>query len=305
VTEGESVPNTQMAITVLPRVADLVEAREPALAAEIRARVAALSAALPVAWTGTFFGRAYFGDGTLAYADTINLEAQVWALIGNTFAHPGDREALLAAVEAQLDDPSPTGATLLPGGQVWPAISCLLTWGYAQTDPERAFAHLARNTMAAHARAFPDVWYGIWSGPDGLDGASGDRPGQAWYSPATPMTDFPVMNNNQHAMPLLAALRVAGIDATAAGLRVAPHVPGDFALRTELVDLTVRGSVIEGRYRPLGAGTRALEIVAPAGRAVVAASVGGVSTAVPRGAASVTLTVPAGGAPFEVDLGEP
>ncbi|MCS6902442.1 MAG: hypothetical protein RMJ98_22535, partial [Myxococcales bacterium] len=39
VEKGESVPNTQMAIAILPRVADLIEPREPSLAAEIRQRV--------------------------------------------------------------------------------------------------------------------------------------------------------------------------------------------------------------------------------------------------------------------------
>jgi hypothetical protein len=304
VQKGESVPNTQMAIAVLPRVADLVEPRDPALAAEIRARVAALSAALPQAWTGSFFGRAYFGDDALAYATTINLEAQVWALIGGTFAKPEDRATLAEAVRAQLDEPSPAGATLLPAGQVWPAISGLLTWGYADGDGETAWKHLARNTMAAHAEAFPEVWYGIWSGPDGLFGPSGDRPGQTWFSQVTPMTDFPVLNNNQHAMPILAALRVAGIDATAAGIRVAPHVPGDFALQTALVDLSRRGSVIAGAYRPKGGGTRTVEVRAPSGTKVAAASVNGAPVAVTEGMPSVTLTVPATGgeARFQVDL---
>jgi hypothetical protein len=56
IAEGESVPNTQMAVATLPRVADLLEAREPELAAEIRGRVAELRAALAVTWTGRFFG---------------------------------------------------------------------------------------------------------------------------------------------------------------------------------------------------------------------------------------------------------
>ena len=32
----------------------------------------------------------------------------------------------------------------------------------------------------------------------------GGIPGRAWASALTPMTDFPVMNANAHAMPLLA-----------------------------------------------------------------------------------------------------
>ncbi len=299
---GESVPNTQMAVAVLPRVADLVEARDAALAAEIRARVAAMREALAPTWTGSFFGRAYFGDGNLAYADRINLESQVWALVGDTFAAPGDRERLVAAIRAELDDPSPAGATLVPGGQVWPAISGLLTWGYAQSDPELAWRHLVRNTMAAHAVAYPEVWYGIWTGPDGLNGP-GDRPGETWFSPVTPMTDFPAMNNNQHAMPLFAMLRVAGLEATARGLRVAPRVPGrSFTLRTALCDVAQRGATIRGTYRPTGASARVLSVAAPPGEIVVSASLDGVPVTVGPGATSIDLDLAAapGSAAFEV-----
>jgi hypothetical protein len=297
---GESVPNTQMAAAVLPRVADLVEPRDAALAAEIRSRVDALRAALPQTWTGSFFGRAYFGDDTLFHADQVDLESQVWALVGGTVASDADRAALVARIGADLDDPSPTGAMLTPGGQVWPAISGLLTWGYAESDAPRAFRHLARNTMAAHALAFPDVWYGIWSGPDGLESSVGDRPGQAWYSAATPMTDFPVQNANQHAMPILALLRVCGVDASATGLVLDPHVPGDFSLRTSLVDVARRGQVLSGAYRPPNAAARTLEVRAPRGHTVIAATLDGQSVPVAPGSASVVLTVTDPNAAFSV-----
>jgi hypothetical protein len=132
------------------------------------------------------------------------------------------------------------------GGQVWPAISGLLTWGYALSDAPRAWSHLQRNTMAAHALAFPNLWYGIWSGPDGLRSDTGE----AWYSPATPMTDFPVQNANEHAMPILALLRVCGVEASASGLVIDPHAPGDFSLKTSLLDLERKGQRITGTYRP-------------------------------------------------------
>src|SRR6185436_17926306 len=107
----------QMAVAILPRVADLIEDRDPALAAEIRGRIEPLRQAAAATWTGSFFGRAYFGDGKLAYADRPSLEAQVWALIGDTFEAPEDRATLIATVRALLDDPSPTGAMLVPDGQ--------------------------------------------------------------------------------------------------------------------------------------------------------------------------------------------
>jgi hypothetical protein len=280
--KGESVPNTQMAIAILPRVAELVRARDPVLASEIDDRVQALRAALPVAYGGEFYGRAYFGDGKLVRADRIDLEAQVWALIGDELPDAASRDRLVEAIHRELDAPSPTGATLQPGGQVWPAISGLLTEGYARSSPERAFSHFARNTMVAHARAFPDQWFGIWSGPDGLNGPAGDRPGEPWFSAATPMTDFPVQNNNQHAMPLLAAIRIAGVTATADGLVVDPKVPSRaLTMRTALVDVRLRpradadGVELRVVYRPVSDRERLVRLVAPEGHVVASADVDG------------------------------
>ena len=303
--KGESVPNTQMAVAVLPRVADLVESHDAALAAEIRDKVKAYRQALAQTWTGQFFGRAYFGDGKLAYADKINLESQVWALVGDELDKPEDRATLIAQVAKQLDDPSPTGATLVPGGQVWPAISGLLSWGYAKSDPARAWAHLGKNTMTGHALAFPTLWYGIWSGPDGLNSNTGDRPGESWYSPVTPMVDFPVQNANQHAMPLLATLRIAGVDASAKGLVIDPHVPGKtFTLQTALLDLSQRGPSIKGTYRPIAGNVlRTIEVRAPAGGAIVSASLAGAPVSVTNGAASILMTAPpANGTPITFEV---
>lgn len=287
IAKGESVPNTQMAVAVLPRIADLVEPRAPELAQEIRARVTAYRAALEQAHNGEFFYRCYFGDGTPRYDQTINLESQIWALIGDTFDAGLSRAKLTQNVAEKLDDPSPIGATLTPGGQVWPAISAPLTWGYARTDPARAWKHFTKNTMAAHAQAFPESWYGIWSGPDGVSSQSG----WAWKSQVTPMTDFPVQNANYHAMPLFAALKIAGVEASAAGLVISPRVPSrSFTLATALVEISQRGASLRGRYRPGGTSPRQLVVQAPKGEQVKSARVNGKDLSVPAGAQSITAT---------------
>jgi hypothetical protein len=295
-------------------VATVVEPWDATLAKEARDKATALRAALVAAWGAGFYGRAFFGDGVLRYADKVNLEAQVWALIGDTFATPADRASTVAAVAKDLDDPSPTGATLVAGGQVWPAISALLTWGYARSDPERAWRHLAKNTMFAHAQTFPSIWYGIWSGPDGMssvgsgtppmggiDVPAAPGPGEAWYSLVTPMTDYPVMNNNQHAMPILAALRVAGFEPMQDGVRLTPHVPShQLSLSTELFDLRLDAKRLSGAYRPVSA--RKLEIVLDG--PITKAKVGGIETMVSPGASSVVLGIPPGGATFEIEGGK-
>jgi Glycosyl hydrolase 36 superfamily, catalytic domain/Glycosyltransferase family 36 len=258
---GESVPNTQMAVAVLGRVADLIEPRDPALASEVRGHVAKYRAALADQWTGEHFVRAYYGDGVPVDADRLNLESQVWALIGDSFEAVDQRQQLVDAIGEQLD--TPLGATLWPGGEVWPAISALYTEGIAQSHPELAWDHLSRNTLRAHAVTFPQIWYGIWSGPDGIDADSG----WSWASEVTPMRDYAVQNNNAHAMPLLAALRVAGVGADAGGVVVAPGSREPFALRTRLLDVTLQPGRLHGVYRPNG--DRILTLSAPPGTSVL------------------------------------
>lgn len=292
--KGESVPNTQMAVAVLPRIAALVEARAPELAAEVAERVQGYRQALTDAHTSEFFYRCYFGDGKPRYDTTINLEAQIWALVADTFDSGLTRETLTAEIAEKLDDPSPIGATLTPGAQVWPAISAPLTWGYALSDPARAWKHFTRNTMTAHALAFPESWYGIWSGPDGVSSKSG----WAWKSQVTPMTDFPVQNNNYHSLPLLAALKIAGVEATAEGLELSPRVPSrSFSLRTKLIELSQKGATLSGRYRPSGKTARMLVLHAPKGEQVKRACRNGNCVDVPSGATKIALALEPGNEP--------
>lgn len=281
IAKGESVPNTQMAIAVLPGIADLLDDPDPPLAKRIRDVVPELAAAVEKTWTGAFYGRAYFGDGVLHGTKEIDLEAQVWPLVAGS-PHAAE---LAATVARELDDPSPVGAPLTPKGQVWPAIAQLLTWGYTRVDDERAWTHLAKMSLAARAKATPEVWHHVWSGPDGASSTTG----LAWSSPVTPMTDFPTMNANVHAMALLAALRVAGIEPRARGLAIAPHAPHPIALRTALVDLDVENERMRVVWRPTVGVPRALELTAPRGTSFTTVRVDGEPIALDPGATRVTV----------------
>jgi hypothetical protein len=305
VAKGESVPNSQMAISVLPLVAALLEPRDAALAARIREAVTKLRAAVDATWAGSFYGRAYFGDGVLRKTKDVDLEAQVWPLVGAIGERPeaGDRaRALAATIASELDDPSPIGAPLTKGGQVWPAIGQLLTWGYTRVDDERAWRHLAKSSLASRARAFPTVWFDVWSGPDG----TGSKDGLTWSSPVTPMTDFPTMNANVHAMAMLAALRVAGVEPRADGVAVVPHVPATdagsrLALRTALVDLDVERERMRVVWRPTAGVPRTIAVGAPRGAKLGEVKVGGVVRPMDPNATFVTLPVANDGAGVTVD----
>jgi len=184
----------------------------------------------------------------------------VWALIAR-IGTDEQRATLVDQLWARCDEPSPIGATILdrphpvhlgmlaPGwdcnGGVWAAINGLLAWGYALHDPRRAWVNLHKQSLAAHATAYPHVWYGIWSGPDAYNAHFGEQPGETFVQPATPMQEFPVMNSNAHAGPLLATLRVLGVEADPVdGLVVRDRGPDapSFTLQTPLARLERRPS---------------------------------------------------------------
>jgi len=280
---GESVPNTQMALYVLPRTAALVEPRDPALAARLRKNLARFEEALQQQWTaGGWYARAVLRDArgkpVVIGKDCINLEAQPWALISGLATRHGHEQALVEAIQKHLDQPSPVGATLLPKGMVWPAVSQLLTWGYTRAYPQLAWQSLKKHTFAAHAEVFPKVWFNIWSGPDGVNGRGLKNPGGTWASPVTPMTDFPVMNANQDALALLALLRVCGVEPSPGGdgLCIAPHdPPGRFIFDMPLLRLDCAPGRIVGEYRPWVTGSRRLYVRLFSGAGDVRAVVAG------------------------------
>ncbi len=227
--DGESIPNTQMATWVLPLAASALFDDDTATRDTLLSAADALAAALPAQWLAAgWYRRAWLGGQQTAGDVDIDLEAQVWGLIANT----PTATQLSDAVFTRLDAPSSVGAPLFRGGDVWPAVSQLLTWGYTRVSPARAWRSFVTNTRAAYATENPTQWYGIWSAPDGIGPHGG-----TWTSKATPMTDWPVMNSNAHAMPLLAMLRVAGIEPVASGeLRIgAASIPEAFVLDTPLV----------------------------------------------------------------------
>ncbi len=270
IANGESIPNTQMALYVLPRVAHLLDAHRPQMAAQLRTFVQELEAAVVQQWADKWYTRAilrgYRNEAVIFGDKNIDLESQPWALISGLAERQGVADQLIDSIDTLLDADSPIGAPLLENGAVWPAISQLLTWGYVRYRPDLAWRSFCRNTFTARAAEFPEIWFNIWSGPDGINSKSAllDA-GGTWVSPATPMTDFPAMNNNQHGMSLLALLRVCGIEplADGSGLRISPHTPARYALDLPLLKLDVSPEAIQGEYRPVSTGQRQLHLQMP------------------------------------------
>lgn len=264
---GESTYNSALAAAVLPRAARLFEDDHPAVAAEMRDWAGDLAAAVDACWTGDWYLRGWDGRGGPVGADHLFVDANAWCLVAG-IGSDVRRRALAETIGARCDDPAPVGATILDrphpvrggiladgwdtNGGVWAAICAVLAWGYAAVDPERAWRLVHKQSLAAHAATYPHIWYGIWSGPDAYNSAMGDREGETFVQPATPMAEFPVMNSNAHAGPLLALLKVLGVEAGPDGIAVEPHLPGGagrWGLHTALVDVEGDGPQVTVRHR--------------------------------------------------------
>ncbi len=278
VAHGESIPNTQMALYVLPRLAAHLETRDAALAADLRCWADELKQAVARQWNpqNGWYTRAILRDyhdrAVPWHADQIDLEAQPWALISDLAADAGHAAELIEAISTYLDRASPLGAPLIARGTIWPAISQLLTWGYMRQRPDLAWRSLQNNTFAAHADIFRENWINIWSGPDGINSLLAPQSGGTWRSPLTPMTDFPVMNANPHAMALLGLLRVCGIEPhpSGDGLIIGPQGhPAKFVLDLPLLRVAYEAGRITGEYRACAAGERVLHVHIPKNAIVI------------------------------------
>jgi hypothetical protein len=289
VDNGESILNSQMAIYVFPLFANLIEHREPELAIRMRGYVPKLKDAVQKQFGERWYTRAILRDAVNQPVAidkyTINLEAQPWAMISGLAAERGVEKTLIDAIQGRLDGNAPTGAPYIErNGQISAAISQFLTWGYSRSRPDLAWQSLQKLSFANHAIYFPNVWYGIWTGPDSLNPVDDPNyPGGTWVSPVTPMTDFPALNSNPHAMSLLALIRLAGIEPLADGLRIAPRIPKDaYTLDMPLLRVDVEPGSISGEYRAVVDGKRTLYVEIPANAAAPHVTINGQNIATPE-----------------------
>jgi hypothetical protein len=98
--------------------------------------------------------------------------------------------------------------------QVWYAVNGTLIWAATRGGADWAWDEWQRMSLARHTTTYPDVWEGVLSGPDAWLGPESARPGRTWSAPEAgiSMQAFPVANAHAHAQPLLAYLRLLGVE---------------------------------------------------------------------------------------------
>jgi hypothetical protein len=311
----ESMLVTAQLAYAYPVFAGVADARgDRAFAAELRSAAARNLATLRKEWTGGgWYSRGYRGVIRIG-SGAINSEPQSWALLAGA-ATPAQQTTLLHNVKRFLTGigapggPAEIGSAQSPGrndpgvnerelvpqesavwvGGVWYALNGPLVWAAAPIDQAFAWDEFLRNTLAAHATAFPDHWDGVITVDDEC---------HAYYSANRAQCGIGLTTRyftqilHQPAWGLLDAIKLAGIDPTPGGYRIDPHVPSDsFSLRLPVVGIARDPGVLRGYLRPERSGPVAMEVVLPAGVTSVTAW---------SGAAAVPVTVSGGVARFVI-----
>jgi len=274
--QSESVLNSAMASYVFDHYARLLTyaGDDPRIAAGIRRRAEEHRKAVQQQWTGKWFRRAWLGpsQGWLGEKG-LWLEPQPWAIIGGVTSEQ-QTQALVEVLDQELRRPSPIGAFQLnkspdmigqgvwkmePGtsidGGVWPSLNATLIWALALVDPAKAWDEWKKNSFARHAEVYPGIWYGTWSGPDVLNSASSEHPGETTAGRPFGWTDFPVLNMHTHACPLFSATKLLGLGFTETGVTLAPKLPLlSYRFDSPLLGLSKSHLGYEGWYNPLSRG---------------------------------------------------
>ncbi len=266
-------------VTGFPLAADVVRSRDVPLADRMRALAASQATALTTeAWEGRWFYRGFVDSGNPLAPELLFLEPQLFPMLAG-LVDSARRDVLLDAITTYLETPIgaastvPIDATGPVGGVdrpqiagIWPVANAWLTEAYSLRDAGQAWSSFTRNTLATHADAYPDVWYGIWTGPDSFNGPGSARPGEADAHLATALTDYPALNAHAHTSPLRALAGILGISGTVAGLRIEPRVPTEtFAVVLPRLTLRSAPDEISGSVTASASETLQMHVSLPTG----------------------------------------
>ena len=290
---GESVLNAAFAIFVLEIYSQLLwYLGEKDHAEECLKYAEAQCTAVSAQWVEKWVRRAWLTEdlGWIGEKE-MWLEPQPWVLIGNAVT-PEQREILIKAIDEGCRQPSPIGAMILNKGVqkkkgeilgteipdgiatnagIWPSINGTLIWALSLTNGEMAWDEWKKNTFALHAEAYPECWYGIWSGPDTYNSVLSKYPGQTVLGTTTEDSseedssdresaidlielstiDFPICCMHPHAWPLYNVTHLIGIKFTLEGVEFTPNLPKDeYDFSTPLLGFKKSNDSYSGWYAP-------------------------------------------------------
>jgi len=283
VEKGESVLNAAMSAWVFDEYARLLRYAGDSAGLHERASKSAERdrQATRAQWNGKWFKRAWLGPKLGWLGDsTLWVEPQPWAILGGVTSAEQARELVhnmdqmlrigpLGATQmSDGPDMRSDGATsvgTLERGAIWPSLNQTLVWALAGIDPAMAWEEWKKNSLARHAEAYPDIWYGVWSGNDSYNSPLNRLPGGAANEQYFHGTDFPVLNLHSHACYLYSATKLLGIEFTEAGVKLRPELPVEsYRFTSPLLGVAKSApGRYQGWYMPSLAGNWTVEIELP------------------------------------------
>jgi len=256
--KGESILNAAMASYTLRLYSEMLEfAQQKERAEEALDYAISQKQVVHELWMGKWFKRAWFTEdlGWIG-EDKLWLEPQPWAIIGGA-ADTEQNIILKRSIDELVRQPSKIGAVLLSqplevmsrevgmrvNGGIWPSINGTLIWALSLLDGQMAWDEWKKNTLSMHAEIYPEIWYGIWSGPDTYNSEFSEYQGHTHFYKyfitndpenlkameedyiGISWTDFPVMNLHPHAWPIFNTIHLIGAKFTKEGVELSPTLP--------------------------------------------------------------------------------
>ena len=274
---SSSTYNAGAIVYGLPLAADLVEDLDAAFAQRLRELVATQATALlERAWEGRYFFRGFVDSGNPLAPHIFFLEPQVFPVLAG-IVDDTRRDLALNEVMQRLETDIGALSNVAIGsagevggpdqpliGGIWPVANAWLTAALARRDASAGWSSFVRNTLTAHAEKYPDLWYGIWTGPDSFNGPDHERPGEADAHLVTALTDYPALNVHMHTGPLRALMEIVGIAGTRDGLRITPRLPTEtFSVLWPRLQLRSTPQSIHGTFIATASGPVVFEVALP------------------------------------------
>jgi hypothetical protein len=173
----------------------------------------------------------------------------------------------------EQNQPGLNNSREFPGG-AWFALNGQMTWALARLDgavPEAAgyaWDEFIRNTLAAHATAFPEHWNGVISVDDECASYYQTSPSSCGIGLATGanvVNGYDTQIMHQPAYGLFDLLALAGVEATGDGYEVVPHLPMEtFDIRLPLLGVARQSGLIRG-YVSTSGGSVTMRVAPPPG----------------------------------------
>lgn len=280
--------STQLAY-MYPRLAELAERYgDLAFAMTLRERAAALQTKLDTEWTGGWYSRGYSGVRQIG-SGAIFGEPQPWAILAGVPDDVTQIQTLYDNIQRfltgigappEVNGPAKIGSSqspflndpdvdetsfpTVPGsdnavfvGGVWYAVNGWLTWAMGTLDgviegaAEFALDELERNTLKAHAEAFPEEWNGTLNVDDSCNAHFAVEPHECGIGVFKLLLNINGQIAHQPAWSQFALLKLAGLEPTAAGYDIRPHLPLErWSLRFPRTGLAQDPGQLRGYIKP-------------------------------------------------------